>query len=231
MAVLLEQGYLDEKDLKHLTASIAGAPELIEAFAETNLLALIDLHRHEKGLARLRGVVEDPTSTEPDIQRILKEEWWVFGGRYMAPASRRGITLLDQFDIPLIRSDGTLHIVEIKPANIPRLVETHRNHLIVGPEVHKATSQTINYLRSLDEQRSLIKSELGIDCRRSFATVVIGHPSFVEDINEVEVAETFRTYNSHLARIEVITYKDLLDGATNALAISARTDEIDKQYE
>ncbi|MFI7609526.1 hypothetical protein ACIBTV_31040 [Micromonospora sp. NPDC049366] len=32
--------------------------------------------------------------------------------------------------------------------------------------------------------------------------------------------EVLRTYSSHLARIEVITYKQLLDGASNALGIA-----------
>lgn len=229
MAMLLEQGYVDEAGMQQLTGVIASTPEIVEALAETNLTALMELQRHEQGLARLRQVVENASSTEPDIQRVLREEWWVFGGRYIAPANRRGITLLDQFDIPLIRSDGSLHIVEIKQANLPHLIERHRNHLIVGSDVHRATSQTINYLRSLDEQRSIISTELGFDCRRSFATVVLGHPMFTSEYTDEEVSETIRTYNSHLARIEVITYQDLINGATQALALERRveTDGVD----
>jgi len=225
MALLLEQGHVDEHEITKLTGVIASRPEIVEALAETNLVALLELQRHEQGLARLREVVEDPTSTEPDIQRVLQDEWWVFGGRFIAPANRRGITLLDQFDIPLIRLDGSLHVAEIKRANVPHLIESHRSHLIVGVEVHRATNQTINYLRSLDEQRSMISTELGIDCRRSFATVVVGHPMFVEEFTAEEVSETIRTYNSHLGRIEVITYKDLVDGAEHALAWSAELDK------
>ncbi len=225
MAILLEQGHVDETEMTKLTGLIARTPEILEALAETNLVALLELQRHEQGLARLRQVVEDPGSTEPDIQRVLQDEWWVFGGRFIAPAGRRGIALLDQFDIPLIRSDGSLHVVEIKQANLPHLIERHRNHLIVGGDVHKATNQTINYLRSLDEQRSIISTELGIDCRRSFGTVVVGHPMFASEFTEDEISETIRTYNSHLARIEVITYKDLVDGASHALAWNVELDQ------
>jgi hypothetical protein len=219
MAMLLEQGYVDGHDLAELTSIIAGSPDLIQALAGTDLSTLLEVQRHQDGLARLRAVVEDPSSTEPDIQRVLQEEWWVFGGRFVSPAVRRNILVLDQFDIPLIRADGALHVVEIKQANVPALVEQHRNHLIVGPEIHKATSQTINYLRSLDEAQPHVQTTLGIDCRRSFATVVVGHPAFLTDFTEEEVAETIRTYNSHLSRIEVITYKDLLDGAARALSL------------
>ena len=225
MAHLLEQGFVDGHDLAQLTSLIAGTPSLVAALAETNLSSLIELRRHQDGLARLRAVVENPASTEPDIQRVLQAEWWVFGGRFVAPAARRSIAQLDQFDIPLIRSDGALHVVEIKQANIPRLVERHRNHLIVGPDIHQATNQTINYLRSLDEAQPLIKTTLGIDCRRAFATVVVGHPSFVSGFTEEQVSETIRTYNSHLSRIEVITYKDLLDGAERAIAWAAHGGE------
>ena len=106
MAMLLEQGYVDSDDLVELTSVIAGTPGLIEALAETNLTALVEMRRHQAGLTWLRAVVENPESTEPEIQRVLQDEWWVFGGRYVAPASRRSIVQLDQFDIPLIRSDG-----------------------------------------------------------------------------------------------------------------------------
>ena len=35
------------------------------------------------------------------------------------------------------------------------------------------------------------------------------------------VYETLRTYNSHLARVDVVTYKELLDGAERSFALTA----------
>jgi hypothetical protein len=145
----------------------------------------------------------------------------MFGGLFVGRATRRLLTVRDQLDLSLIRSDGTLHGVELKRANVPELVVEYRNHLIVGPNVNEAVGQAINYLRSLDEQRANILAELGIDCRRASMTVVIGHPRFVAGrITATEVAETIRTYNAHLTRIHVMTYQDLLDGADRSLRLS-----------
>jgi hypothetical protein len=49
---------------------------------------------------------------------------------------------------------------------------------------------------------------------------VIGHPGLQNEVEEAVIGEALRTYNSHLARIEVITYKQLLDGAERALELA-----------
>jgi hypothetical protein len=162
-------------------------------------------------------VVRDPVSAENDVQRILDKQWWMFGGRFIDKAKRRSLTVLDQLDVPLIRSDGSLHIVELKQANIPGLIRKHRNHLVVGNDVHEAVSQAMNYLVSLDEQRAQILTDLGIDVRRAAATIVVGHTDFVDGFTADQVHETIRTYNSHLSRVEVITFDELVSGATKSL--------------
>lgn len=42
---------------------------------------------------------------------------------------------------------------------MPKLVTKPRSHVIVGPEVHEATLQAINYLRTLDEKRDAINPD------------------------------------------------------------------------
>jgi hypothetical protein len=86
--------------------------------------------------------------------------------------------------------------------------------------VNEAVGQAGNYLRSLDEHYAHIRLELGIDCRRTSMTVVIGCARFCEATTEAHViAETIRTYNSHLSRIRVVTYDDLLASAEQSLAL------------
>lgn len=41
----------------------------------------------------------------------------------------------------------------------------------------------------------------------AFATVVIGHSMHCRDYYRSDVSETLRIYNSHLSRIDVITYE------------------------
>lgn len=222
----LATGDVSGEQLKDIIAALVSNAALAEALVDLReagaLATVIDRAKHQRGLSRLRSVVDDSQSTEHDLTAVLKEEWWIFGGRYIDQAKRRNFTVLDQIDIALIRADGALHVVELKQATIPRLVVPHRNHYIVGPEVHAAVAQTMNYLRSLDEQRPTILAELGIDCRRAFATVVVGHPQYVSgDIPLGVIKEALRTYNSHLARIEVLTYQDLVEGADSAFRITS----------
>ncbi|SCF18983.1 protein of unknown function (DUF4263) [Micromonospora viridifaciens] len=221
----IDAGRVDPEIVHRVVTAICASPHLAEALArmdDAGLLAtLIERNRQRVGLDEWRKVVEDPTSREPDIQRVLNKQWWIFGGRYIKPAIRRQFVVGEQLDMALVRADGALHVVEIKQANIPKLIVPHRTHYRVGDEIHEAVSQAMNYLRSLDEERDTILSKFHVDSRRAFATVVIGHPRFVSgDIAPEVVADTIRTYNSHLSRIEVVTYADLIDGAERAFALS-----------
>lgn len=221
----IDEGRVDADAVHRVVTAICNAPDLAEALArmdEAGVLAdVIERNRQLQGLRRWRAVVEDPTSLEGDIQKVLDTEWWVFGGRYIKPSIRRQLVVGDQLDMALVRADGSLHVVEIKQANIPKLIEKHRSHYRVGDEVHEAVSQAANYLRSLDEQRDFIVNRFKVDPRRASATVVIGHPMFVEDkVPQDVIAETIRTYNSHLSRIEVMTFADLIEGAEGSFALT-----------
>lgn len=187
------------------------------------------LERRRALVARLHEMAEDPATTETDMQREMGDSYWLFGGRYVGVAERRNLAPLDQHDIPLLGADGTLHIVELKGPHIPKLVRQHRNHRIVGNDVHEAMSQATNYLTTLDELgaglSTMYRSEFGVDydMRRVFATVVIGHPVHVDGFDARQVEQTLRTYNSHLSRVEVITWAMLLDAADRALDFEQET--------
>ena len=87
----------------------------------------------------------------------------------------------------------------------------------------------MNYLRTLDENGATLETtyrkEFGVDydMRRAFATVVIGHPIHVTGVDAHVVDQTLRSYNSHLSRVEVITYATLLDTAERALVFEDTT--------
>jgi hypothetical protein len=182
-------------------------------------------------------MIENPASTErDDIHPQLKKMVWIFGGRYVGESRRRQLTTGDVLDIPLLRPDGSLHVVELKGANIPGLARRYRGPseplvtgrgreeipLIVGTAVHEAVGQAMNYLCHLDEVRAHILAKFKIDTRRASATVLIGHPAFVQgNLTNEEIASTLRTYNSHLSRIEVMHYADLLDNGERYLALAA----------
>ncbi|ACU72071.1 hypothetical protein Caci_3162 [Catenulispora acidiphila DSM 44928] len=200
-------------------------PEIAEQLANVpgaELVArAVQWHKRKGALDRLRAVVEDPASSEKEIHAELKQQAWIFGGRYVDELTRRRLTTFDELDIPLIRGDGSLHVVELKKANQRKLVTSTRSHCAVGSVVHDAVMQAANYLRSLDENRAAILADHGIECRRASATVLIGHPAFVEEAFRAnEISAALRTYNTVLNRIEVMTYAELIDAAERSLALN-----------
>jgi hypothetical protein len=239
LAEELSRGGVAVNDIVELIRIAGQSPDLVQSLAASpsgSLLAeAVELQRRRDQLAGLRRIVEDPKSTERGhIHPQLKKMGWIFGGRYVGESTRSQLTTGDVLDIPLLRADGSLHVVELKGTNIPGLVQRHRGAtdpqevagrreelpLIVGPRVHEAVGQAMNYLCHLDEDRDHILTRFRIDVRRASATVLIGHPKFVAaNFTEDEVASALRIHNSHHARIEVMHYKDLIGSAERALAL------------
>ncbi|WP_432095497.1 Shedu anti-phage system protein SduA domain-containing protein [Streptomyces sp. bgisy100] len=210
------------KLLTVLESEPATATSLVELNEAQLLATLVQRARRQADLDELRAAVEDPESSEGDLQRLVERMTWIFGGEFLPGTVRRNITLRDQLDLALLRPDGTLHGVELKKANITRLVTGQRNHLIVGTEVNKAVGQAMNYLRELDEKRPQILVDLGIDCRRASMTVVIGHSRFVTTgASPQEIDETIRTFNSYLTRLSVTTYGRLIENAQRTINLTA----------
>ncbi|MEU0242812.1 Shedu anti-phage system protein SduA domain-containing protein [Streptomyces sp. NPDC006235] len=216
-------------------ASAEAARMMSDVLADVDagmLTQLLELRARQAGLAALRAVVEDPESSETALHACLKNQEWIFGGAYVAELARRQYTPDTILDIPLLRGDGSLHVVELKRADIKDLVIRRSGHLMLGAPAHRAVSQAQNYLRTMDENRPDILAGHGVDTRRASATVVIGHPRYVTgDVTSQEIAETLRTYNTHQARIEVITYETLLESASRMLALSSARQDADEGEE
>lgn len=215
----------DKNEIANLLGAIVSS-----SAGEAAAAAAIQAQRRRL-IAKLQTLAGTSGATETQMQALIGDAYWLFGGRYIGIA-RRDLAKLDQHDIPLMGVDGTLHIVELKGPCIPRLVRQHRSHWIVGDDVHEAVSQAMNYLRGLDEQGPVLEStyrnERGEDwdMRRVHATVVIGHPAHVmnDGADERLIEQTIRSYNAYLSRVEVITYKTLLGAADQALRFTDLTD-------
>jgi Domain of unknown function (DUF4263) len=236
----IERDEISPTDLAKLIKEAGHAPEMVAALAASSQGALlaeaVELQRRRDQLADLRRIVENPDSTErDDIYPQLRKMGWIFGGRYIGESQRKQLTTGDVLDIPLLRPDGSLHVVELKAAKIPSLVRRHRGPsapqetgqgreelpLVVGNDVHGAVGQAMNYLCHLDEDRDHILTRFKIETRRASATVLIGHPMFVQGaFTEDDISATLRIYNSHLARIEVVHYRDLIESAERDLALA-----------
>lgn len=243
----LSQGQLDGRDAVALIELAGSQPDLVAALASSPRGVLVaeavELERRRQQLEELRRVVEGPTSSErDDIHPLLKQMTWIFGGDYVGENRRKSLTVGDVLDVPLLRPDGALHIVELKGANVPKLVEQYRGAkhravvtgeiedvpLVVGVEANRAVGQVMGYLTHLDESRDTIYAKFKVDTRRAGATVLIGHPDFVDDYSREEIDETIRVFNSHHSRIQLRHYAELIEGAERALALT-HDDDLDEE--
>ncbi|MER7010354.1 Shedu immune nuclease family protein [Saccharopolyspora sp. NPDC000359] len=224
MALWLERVFrhrIDIEDPGEAARRVVSSPDALAALADdaeaSALLKAAELKRQAESLVEIRRIAEDPDATEHSMQAKLEAHPWIFGGRFVGASARRRLVPGDEIDIPLIRADGSLHVVELKRSMGVPIVKRHRNAWVPTAEVHDAVSQVINYLVGLDEHRKRIRDEFGVETRRASGMVIIGHPAHHSEIGEEEVDEALRLFNSHLSRVEVMTYKDLLDSAERAL--------------
>ncbi|UOX84960.1 DUF4263 domain-containing protein [Amycolatopsis sp. FBCC-B4732] len=225
MALWLEQVFrnrIDVEDPAEAARAVATSPDALAVLADEDhaqmILRAAELKRQAAGLDELRRIAEDPAASEADLHLLLRQNIWIFGGRFLGEAAERRLTAGNELDIPLIRADGALHVVELKRSmQVRALVKRHRNAWVPTAEVHDAVGQAINYLVSLDEERHEIRRRFGIETRRADALVLIGHPKVQPDVSEEDINDTLRTLNSHTNRVEVLTYKDLIDSAERAL--------------
>lgn len=212
---------MDIEDPAEAARTIVTSTDALAVLADEDhaqmLLRAAEMKRQAAGLVELRKTAEDSAASEADLQRVLKDNIWIFGGRYLGAAAERRLTAGKELDIPLIRADGSLHVVELKCSmRVRSLVKRHRNAWVPTAEVHDAVGQAINYLVALDEDRNYIRDKFGIETRRA-ATVLIGHPNVQPEVSENEINDALRTLNAHTGRVEVLTYKDLIDSAERTL--------------
>lgn len=217
-------GEIDAATVASFVDAMANNPDAQAVLAKTPfasaLADMVSLDRQRSALDTLAMVAEDPTKNEHDLQRALQDQWWIFGGRFMDIAKRRSFTALEQLDIPLLKPDGCLHIVELKQAHIPNLLIEDHGKAILGKDVHLAVTQAMNYLNAFDEQRAQILLDMSVDSHRAGVTIVVGHSKFIDKaFTAADLGEALRTYNSHLSRIQVITYDELIDSARRSLAL------------
>lgn len=192
-----ELGNAAPEVVTRLLELVSKAPQMVSALAASSdgalLAEAVELQRRRAQLNQLRRLVEDPNSQERrDLHPQLKLMTWVFGGRYIGESRRKELTVGDILDIPLLRPDGSLHVVELKAANIPKLVHRHRGPgkpqavagqneempLIVGAAVHESVGQVMNYLCRLDEERDHIRTRFKIEARRATGTSTHRPPEF-----------------------------------------------------
>src|SRR5699024_4812481 len=145
----------------------------------------------------------EKNTQEHAFQSLLNENPWMFGGEYSTREDRRNWTRDQSVDFMMRRTvDNYVELIEIKRPITSNLFAPDRSHnsLYPSPELSRVTGQVIGYLDRIDGDRYRIQQIDGVNVNKIRAKIIIGRD------NEAAQVDALRMYNSHLHRIEVLTF-------------------------
>jgi len=198
------------------------AHDFLEAFKNTtpdavkNISVAARFVQYKAEFIKFHHLVESADPSESKYQNHLQKNPWIFGSEYSELLDRRTWTRDDNLDFMLRRTvDGYLEIIEIKtPAVIP-LFNYDKNHdsYYLSSQLSKVIGQVFRYIDEVERNRDSIIVKDRLDPLKIRARIIIG-----KDGNKEQQA-ALRTLNSHLHRVEVLTFDQLIRVAQRTLEI------------
>lgn len=181
------------------------------AHCRSNFLSHISvgarLIEYRRVLDELRTKVDQNTDTEHIYQSLLEKYPWLFGSEYSRLEDRRRWTRDENVDFMLRRTtDDYLEIIEIKTPMDQELFRHDNDHdsYYQSTPLAKVIGQVIGYIEEIDRNRDNIHASDRVDPLKIRARIIIGRDG---DENQ---REALRNLNSHLHRIEVLTFDQLI---------------------
>jgi hypothetical protein len=148
------------------------------------------------------NMINNPNLKEKDYQKFLEKNHWFFGGEYIKayPQKRVGAELIEDF--LLEKYDGFHDVVEIKKP-VHKIFVGKENKLKPSSDCMGGVSRIMDYLdyydRNVQEEYWKTKKEI----YKPKGVVVIGRDHNIDK-------RKLRQFNSHMTRVEIWTYNDLL---------------------
>jgi hypothetical protein len=180
----------------------AGSDRIVQSVS-----AAARMVEYRRAFTTLATLIEDPTATEADFQRLLAANPWMFGSEYSELLPRRSWSRDDRLDFMLRRTvDGYLEIVEIKTPigqSLFRYDASHDSYAQSAP-LANVVGQVIRYIEEIERSRDTIVAKDGVDTLKARARVIIGRDG------DKDQQHALRNLNGHLHRVEVITFDQLL---------------------
>lgn len=206
------------KALAERSADIRTLPQLGETSKLRMVAAAIRVAHRQEALGRLQTLI-DEDALEARFQELLDQNWWMFGCHYVEQIERRRWTTDETIDILLRSADSYFDLIELKRSNAP-LMKTDHGKFVVSADVSDAVNQAAHYITEIERLWPANFQKYGVDLYRLKAKILIGYwPP-----NEPELVAkraALRMFNSHLHRIEVITYDELARIAQNVVNANA----------
>jgi hypothetical protein len=191
-----------------------------------NLFQNLKISIYEEKIKEFEERLEEvhyETKGDDSWQNWIYENRWLLGSQYGQVFQKEKVGFEGIPDYLLLTADGFLDILEIKLPTANVLIEdnSHPGNFQWSSNVSQAISQSINYLDSIDDHHLEIAKkikdsyDLEINAIKPRAIVLIGCSNDWKNIKR----ERFRSLNSRLHRIEVITYTDLLLRGKNIIKL------------
>lgn len=189
------------------TQELFSLPQIGDEVSSRMVAAALRTAHRSEALATLEHLIATD-ATESDFQRLLDGNWWLLGGQYVERIPWREWTIEETLDMLLRSADSYFDIIELKRSTAS-LFKTDHHKWIVSAEVNDAVNQAAHYISEIEANRSDLLRRRHVDLYKLKAKVIIGH---IEDGEEDEEPkrQALRMYNSHLHRIEVITYDEVV---------------------
>ncbi len=207
--------------------------ELIEVFSSSSSTTVLNIAKSAKYVEYKRvydefaTLIKTGNSKEQDFQDILNANPWIFGSEYSEVLDRRTWTRDDNLDFMLRRTiDNYLEIVEIKtPFSNPLFVyDTSHDSYYPSSKLSAVMGQVVRYITEIERNRDAILSKDKCDTLKIRARIIVGRDG------NPQLQEALHNFNSHLYRIEIITFDQLLriaDRVINVFDDSAKTETMD----
>jgi len=189
-------------------------PQLGESDNLRMVAAALRVAHRTNAIGRLHDLIQEQ-AVEQRFQELLEANWWMLGGQYIDMIARREWTVEDSLDILLKTADHYFEIIELKRSNASVFVQDHGNWIVSG-DVNRAVNQAAHYISEIEADRGNLIRKYKVDLYKLKAKVLIGHLPDDDEHHDAK-REALRMFNSHLSRVEVITYDELYRIADNVV--------------
>jgi hypothetical protein len=211
--------------------------EAIKVLADNTSLDLPDLMKaafspfavraRTHQIDELKALIDSPESAELDIQKKLSEMPWVFGLEYekldVRAAGSAGIP-----DRRLKRIDGLSDLLEIKLPSAELLRRDPKGRRYIAPDLAEVLGQLMGYLEHFYSSYQMqAEDETGEEMLQDTygcyykpkGILLIGRRNTTAKVRTASKAEPkyLRRLLSYFHWIDVLTYDDLLERATNLI--------------
>jgi hypothetical protein len=216
-----KHGKFTASDLRDLLSALVENPNALTFLPQLGatdygriVAAALRAGHQAEALKKLQQIIA-AEGVEQDFQELFTKNWWMLGSRYIRLIPRREWTNEETLDLLLQSVDGYFDIIELKRSNTRLFIQDH-NILIPSNEVNRAVNQAAHYISEIESSRDNLVRRYGLDLYKLKAKVLIGYLN-TEDSDIKQKREALRRYNSHLHRIEVITFDQIENIAYHVL--------------